>query len=353
MAGRSNTELKVFLNGSLTNYQNFCKNETDKQGSVFFDKTDHTIYVEGNKVVGTQVENVVWDNDDKILTIYPISGAPIDVELGVDDALNTLKTTLEKWVGDNYVKQVAGSRLMTDGEGTKLAGIDEGAQTNRYVTVNGDILGLDSEYNKSTIKISGNLVTAPNNGEDSEVEFNLSMWHDSTNKKIHFFNLPKEQATATNVDKALFSIDTSEFVKDSFVKSGSYNSSEKALILTLVTGKNDDGSDKTEEIKIPVGDLIDEYTAGNGLSLSGTTFSAKLGYGLEFDAQNKIKLYPNPNGGIKVDAGGVALKAATNGGIIFGDGGGIAVDFTKAPVQSVNGQTGAVNIDVTPKVWSF
>lgn len=110
MAGRSNTELKVFLNGSLIDYQTFCADATAAQGSVFFDKINHTIYVEGNKVVGTQVENVVWDNDNKILAIYPISGRPIDIELGVDDALNALKA----WVNSEFEAKDATILRQTD-----------------------------------------------------------------------------------------------------------------------------------------------------------------------------------------------------------------------------------------------
>lgn len=114
MVGRSNTELKVFLNGSLTDYQAFCQDPNAKLGSVFFNKYDHTIYVEGNKVVGTQVENVVWDNDNKILTIYPISGAPIPVELGVDEALKNLENALKAWANSEFEAKDATILRQTD-----------------------------------------------------------------------------------------------------------------------------------------------------------------------------------------------------------------------------------------------
>lgn len=102
MAGRSNTELKVFLDGYLTDYQTFCQDQNAKLGSVFFDKNSHSIYVEGNKVVGTQVENLEWNDDDKVLTIYPISGSKIDIELGVDDALTDLENALKAWANSEF-----------------------------------------------------------------------------------------------------------------------------------------------------------------------------------------------------------------------------------------------------------
>lgn len=56
--------------------------------------------------------------------------------------------------------------------------------------------------------------------------------------------------------------------KDRFLKSGSYNTETKTLQLVVLQA---DGTDGT--ITIPVEDLVDTYTAGTGLKLSGTTFS--------------------------------------------------------------------------------
>lgn len=114
MAGRSNTELKVFLDGYLTDYQAFCQDPNAKLGSVFFNKYDHTIYVEGNKVVGTQVENLEWNDDDKVLTIYPISGSPIDIKLGIDDALTNLENALKAWANSAFEAKDATILRQTD-----------------------------------------------------------------------------------------------------------------------------------------------------------------------------------------------------------------------------------------------
>lgn len=364
MAQRTDTELRVFLNGD---YENQYSKLTDKSGTVFFDKTRRAVYAEGVlitsdvvdvkmdgdflmvKKVGestyTQLANLAIPNvfvkftANQGLTIAEQAAARANIGVTAEDNLTSNSTTLP--LAANQGKVLKG---LIDKNTTKLAGIDEGAQTNRQITVNGAIVGTDA--NETNITITGNLIRGTN-PEGGELAINLYGEYDSDKKKIIF----KTDDTEDALD--LFDIDATDFIKDSFVKGGSYDADKKALILTLVTGKNDDGSDKTEPVEIPVGGLIDEYTAGNGLSLSGTTFSAKLGDGLEFNTYKNITVKYNPNGGITVNAAGVALKAATNGGITVGATG-AAVDWTKAPLRTVNGETIADgNVDTRPKVWSF
>lgn len=351
--GRTDTELKVFLNGDYeTQYSKLS--DTYKAGSVFFDKTRRAVYAEGvlitSDVVDVKLEGSklmvkkVGESTYKELADLAIPNVFVKftenqgltvaeqkfarANIGVKDAVDNLTST--DTIAPLSANQGKVLKGLIDTNTTKLAGIDEGAQTNRQITVNGEIVGTDA--NETNITITGNLIRGTN-PEGGELAINLYGEYDSAKKKIVF----KTDDTEDALD--LFDIDATDFIKDSFVKGGSYDADKKALILTLVTGKNDDGSDKTEPVEIPVGGLIDEYTAGNGLSLSGTTFSAKLGNGLQIDTYKSITLKPTTNGGITVNAAGVA------------------VDWTKAPIQKVNNVTpdanGNVTIDVTPKVWSF
>lgn len=105
----------------------------------------------------------------------------------------------------------------------------------------------------------------------------LSLAYDSTNKKIQL--LGKDGTTAVS------SIDATAFIKDGMIDSAS-------LVTTAETGvtgvdvpyiklvfNSDAGKDT---IRFSVKDLVDEYTAGNGLSLSNNKFSVKVATGSEF-----------------------------------------------------------------------
>ena len=320
MAQRTDTELRVFLEGTLAQYNAL----TDKTGTVFFDKGNHAVYAKGECIIQSNIKDVTYNESSTELTITPFNGTPVVINLGIQSELEGLETTLKTWVGNNYVKQVADSRLMTDTEGTKLAGIDEGAQTNREVTVNGNPIGRDNEENQSTIKISGNLVTAPNNGEDSKIEFYLSHKYYPTENKIRFFKTatpPDVYNEATHEKYVVLTIDTSDFVKDSFVEKVEFNKVTSVLSITFVYA---DGSKNT--IPIDLSTLMNLYTAGKGLTETInddglTTFGVALGKGLAFDTSNAITL-------------------SLGNGLSFDNSGKLVVDFESNGVTSINGMGG-------------
>ena len=409
MAKRTGTELRVFLNGD---YESQYSKLTDKSGTVFFDKTRRAVYAEGVlitsdvidvKVVGSILKvKYVGQADYTDLADLAIPDTVLQ-ETDVVDNLTSDSTTapLSAAQGKELKKQIdkkvtaeTGKGLSTndytDGDKTKLAHIDDNAQTNREVTVNGNPIGRDNEENQSTIKIKGNLVTAPNNGEDSEIELYLSHKYYPTENKIRFFKTatpPDVYNETTNGPDVVLTIDTSDFVKDSFVEKVEFNKDTSVLSITFVYA---DGSKNT--IPIDLSTLMNLYTAGKGLTETInddglTTFGVALGEGLAFDKSNAITLSlgnglqfdsSNPkkitlktvnNGGLNVTSNGLAINSGyglaindnneievdidTENGLKWTGKGKFGVDFTKAPVQSVNGQTGVVNIDVTPKVWSF
>lgn len=361
MATRTETELKVFLNGD---YEDQYSKLTDKTGTVFFDKTRRAVYAEGVLITSDVVDVKVEGSKLKVKkvgesTYTEIADLAIPnvfvkftenqglslaeqkfarANIGVKDAIDNLTST--DTIAPLSANQGKVLKGLIDTNTTKLAGIEEGAQKNRVITVNDNQLGDDEQ--KSAIKISGNLISLPNNGEGGEMAVNLYAEYSSTDKKIYFRNGDTEDASN------LFTIDTTDFVRDGMVSGVTYDATNKNLVITFNT---DSGK---EAITVSLASLVDTYTAGDGITLAGNKFSANLGNGLQFDSTNpkKITLKPTANGGIKVDGNGVALQVVTNGGITVGANG-AAVDWTKAPVLSVNGQTGAVTIDVTPKVWSF
>ena len=65
-------------------------------------------------------------------------------------------------------------------------------------------------------------------------------------------------------------IDASEFIKDGMVKSVSFDPETKHLTITFNTDAG------TEDIDVDLTSLVDTYTAGNGIEISGNVVSAKV-----------------------------------------------------------------------------
>lgn len=127
--------------------------------------------------------------------------------------------------------------------------------------------------------------------------------------------------------------------KDLFVESGEIVDNPtgypegKYIKLTL--------QNQTEPIYINVADLVDAYTAGNGITISNT---------------NVVSANVSAGNGLSVDADGIKMGAAsgTSAGAMSSDDftklSGIETGAQKNTVTSVNGKTGAVTIAVPTKV---
>ena len=96
-------------------------------------------------------------------------------------------------------------------------------------------------------------------------------------------------------DVLVSEIDASAFVADGVLNDVDYDAENDKLIFTwnIIEGTNEDGSFKYKTVEVDVKDLVDTYTAGNGLDLTGNAFSVKLAEGnesfLSVDA-NGVKL---------------------------------------------------------------
>lgn len=89
----------------------------------------------------------------------------------------------------------------------------------------------------------------------------ITLGYDSSNKKIQL----------TGIEGAVVSeLDASEFVKDGMIDSVVYDTDKKTITITWNTAA---GKDTTE---INISNLVDVYTASNGLELSDNAFSLKL-----------------------------------------------------------------------------
>lgn len=91
----------------------------------------------------------------------------------------------------------------------------------------------------------------------------LSLVYNSTNKKIYLYG-----KDSSSTDKAISSIDATDFIKDGMLKSAEYSSDTHILTLTFNTDAGED------PIKVDLSDLVDTYKAGDGLALADDgTFS--------------------------------------------------------------------------------
>ena len=259
---------------------------------------------------------------------------------------------------------------MTDSEGTKLAGIEEGAQKN----VINSVQAADEEASLTTVtsdalKLMGNLMSSSDTDiQAGKISYNFSARYDNTAHKIYFFNTA--EAPETGVSGKIAEIDATQFIKDGVVDDVTYDPDTKILTISFNT------SSGKQDVPLDLTGLVDTYTAGDGLTVANNQFSANLGNGLQFDASNpkKITLKLPTLSGLNVTTNGLAVNSGygldidddnneifvdidTDNGLKWTNEGRFGVDWTKAPVQKVNDvapdTNGNVKIDVTPKVWKF
>lgn len=369
--GRTEFELKTFLEGSKTQYDAFIT-ANGPEGVLFFDTNNHAVYAKDKCIIKSNVasvELVVPANSngtaktaikltyfdgksEEIDTAIPdifvrfdetqenisdtqkqIARANIGAEaadatiLKQGNVVNNLTTDsatvplsaaqgkeLKRQI-DTKVDAVTGKGLSTndytDEDKEKLGTIARGAQVNKISSFKANNTEVGGAGNGVTVSLAGNLVDSTNAATGS-VKFNLSHKYVAADKKIYFFN--SANAPTTGTDGNIFFIDTTDFVKDGILSNAEYN--EITHILTL-TFNSDAGK---EPIPIDLSDLVNVYKASNGITLDGDTFKLSLG------------------DGVKVEGGSLTLS--------FGDGlkmdssGKLALDTTKVGVTGINSQGG-------------
>lgn len=121
----------------------------------------------------------------------------------------------------------------------------------------GQIALGDNIWNESVQIKNGDNVLAYSAADGLSASVSLS--YDVEGKKIKLVG--KEGAN-------LGEVDATAFLKDGMLESASFENNKLIFVFNTDAGKT--------QIEVPVADLVDEYTAGNGLSLSGKEFSVKV-----------------------------------------------------------------------------
>ena len=225
------------------------------------------------------------ENVDKVREDVLANAEAIEALQGKDaefaeavEALEAKDTELAEAIAKK-VEKVDGERLMTDAEGAKLEGIEEGAEVNviEVVKVNGQALTVAAADRSVDVIIP----TAPVQGV-AEGEKIISLDGDKLKSTLTLAYVPAtEDANAVlrlqGINgEVVSSIDATAFVKDGMLSGAKLEgpkdgeTGEKYLVLSFNTeaGK--------EDVRMDVTSLLDYYTAGDGLTLTGNSFAVKL-----------------------------------------------------------------------------
>ena len=158
-----------------------------------------------------------------------------------------------------------------------------------YITEHQDISGLAT-------KEEVNTAVASLNAKDAEIETEI-------NKKIESVEVEKNSANELQyiikVDGS--SVGTIDIPKDQFLKEVTYDAGNKTIVFTFET------SEGVKVVNVSVADLVDTYTAGNGLKLTDNQFSVLINE----DSESYLTLTAE---GIKISGIDAALAAKANVG---------------------------------------
>ena len=180
---------------------------------------------------------------------------------------------------DTKVDKVSGKSLVLDTEIAKLSTVEENAEKNiiEIIKVNGEA----KIVNETDRSVDITIPSAPVQGVASnEKVISLNGDKLSTTLSLQYAPATKDTKALLRIlgidDAVVAELDATAFVKDGILESAKLDgpkdgeSGAKYLSLTFNTDA------EKEEIRINVTDLIDIYTAGNGLSLTSNEFSIKL-----------------------------------------------------------------------------
>lgn len=208
-----------------------------------FTTTDQFVEGAGKSYpAGTNVAVVLVGEDYK----YDVLSGMVDLSnySTTDEIAQTYATKNEVTTGlSGKVDKVEGSRLMTDAEGTKLAGIEAGAQVNNIASVASGELAISEEKELSIVAVAQDKVTGLADALAGKVNTEAGKGL-STND----FTTPLlEKLNALPAGAQVNAIDT---VSDEFTISETKELSVAAIAQTKITGLPDALNAKLESVSI-------------------------------------------------------------------------------------------------------
>lgn len=214
----------------------------------------------------------------------------VDVEGSVDNKIAAVFETIDlepyattEYVDETFVKK-EGYVEFTQAEKTKLEGIAEGAQVNviEKVIFNGQEVVADAQTKTITLNTPADIVRGLADGEkflslDTATgklgaTVGLTYYTDTSGET------PKYEIRLTGKGGEVIStIDAKSFVKDGMLDSVELvaNPADQAVGTYLVFTWNTEAG-LSEPMYVPVTDLIDVYTQGDGVSIENKVIKAKV-----------------------------------------------------------------------------
>lgn len=301
------------------------------------------------------VRDAQWNSASQHLVITNANGSTIDLDLSDVASATEVSTAIAGKADKTYVDEELGNKVdkvtgkglstndYTTAEKTKLSGIAANAQVNviEQVKVNGTALKVtDKAVN---VVVPAATVTGVKSGDkvlalaNKELSTTLGLTYDSVTKKINL----------TGIDSAVIaSVDATDFIKDGMVEGVSFAPETKILTITFNTESG------KEDIEVDLSDLVDTYTAGTGITITGNSIAVNTSTIATVASVNKVKTTAN-TAVQTVSASGTApltLSASKTGTAVTVSG---SVAEMKAATASAAGSAGIVPAPTAGKQASF
>ena len=266
-------ELIQFINDKVSQSDYDAKVE-ELEGKIDA-KVEQTAYDEKVKELSDAIDTKVSQSDydakvEELLDAIDTKVSQSDYDAKVEELEGKIDTKVDK---------VSGKSLVLDTEIAKLSTVEENAEKNiiEIIKVNGEA----KIVNETDRSVDITIPSAPVQGVASnEKVISLNGDKLSTTLSLQYAPATKDTKALLRIlgidDAVVAELDATAFVKDGILESAKLDgpkdgeSGAKYLSLTFNTDA------EKEEIRINVTDLIDIYTAGNGLSLTSNEFSIKL-----------------------------------------------------------------------------
>lgn len=234
--------------------------------------------------------------------------------------------------------------LMSKEDKAKLDGIETGAEKNIIETVKVNGTTLTPDVSRAVnVTIPAATVTGVKSGDkvlalaNKELSTTLGLTYDSATKKINL----------TGIGSAVIaSVDATDFIKDGMVEGVSFNPDTKMLTITFNTESG------KEDIEVNLSDLVDTYTAGTGITITGNSIAVNTNTIATVASVNEVKATAN-TAVQTVSASGTApltLSASNTGTDVTVSG---SVAEMKAATASAAGSAGIVPAPAAGKQASF
>lgn len=301
------------------------------------------------------VRNAQWNSASQHLIITNANGSTIDLDLSDVASATEVSTAIAGKVDKTYVDNELAKKVdkvtdkglstndYTTAEKTKLSGIAANAQVNviESVKVNGTTLEVTDKAVNVVVPTA--TVTGVKSGDkvlalaNKELSTTLGLTYDSATKKINL----------TGIGSAVIaSVDATDFIKDGMVEGVSFDPKTKNLTITFNTESG------KEDIEVDLSDLVDTYTAGTGITITGNSIAVNTSTIATVASVNEVKAKAE-TAVQTVSASGTApltLSASKTGTAVTVSG---SVAEMKAATASAAGSAGIVPAPAAGKQASF